>query len=300
MPLHPLVASATWLLASVTWHDQLRGALIVLLAVLILPGSVYLLLATNTGAKLGFLLAVAGLSGWLLALNIVWLSYGIGYKGGQPTWVVKEIVTGNLVEHSALKPVVGKPGHPSTAFPNTWTYLPPGNSTLAPAAPVADKALIPPAPGATAASPFPPPFKTSQDYVQVSGWSKGGHNYLVNLFGYKIFWRIKHHPIYLRHQPHYLVVRVQPALPSITLAGAAATLPSADPTQPLTSVVMIRDVGSLRLPPILLGFASFIVFALTCERLHARDAEITRRKEEEAAGTGPSPRERTAGELQPA
>ena len=291
MPLH-------FLLASVTWHDQLRGAVIVIVAALILPGSVYLLLATNTGAKLGLLLAVAGLSGWLLALNIVWLSYGIGYKGGQSTWIVKEIVTGDLVSHSAIKAVVPTPGDPKTAFPNGWTYLPPGNSILAPAAPVADKALIPPAAGARPSSSFPAPFKTTQDYVQLGGWSKGGHNYLVNLFGYKVYLKIKHHPIFIRHQPHYLVVRVQPSLPSITLAGAAATLPAADATQPTTSVVMLRDVGSLRLPPILLGFASFIVFALSCERLHSRDKEIARRKEEEATG-GP-PRGRTAGELQPA
>lgn len=292
MPLHLL-------LGVVTWHNQLRGAIIVLTATLILPGSVYLLLATNTGAKLGFLLAVAGLSGWLFALNVVWLGYGIGYKGNQPTWVVKEIVTGDLVSHSAFQPVVGKPGDPKTAFPNGWTYLPPGNSILAPAGPVADKALIPPASGAKASSAFPAPFKTSQDYVQLGGWNKGGHNYLLNLFGYKVYWRIKHHPIFIFHQPHYLVVRVQPSLPSVTLAGAAATLPAADVTQPLTSVVMVRDVGSLRLPPILIGFAALIVFSLTCERLHSRDKEIARRKEEEAAGASGGSR-RAAGELQPA
>ncbi|GAC1591169.1 MAG: hypothetical protein NVS3B21_09410 [Acidimicrobiales bacterium] len=288
------------LLASVTWENQLRGALIIVVAALVLPGSVYLLLATNTGAKLGFLLAVAGLSGWMLALNIIWLGYGIGYKGAQPTWVVKEIAQGDLVSRSAIGAVVGKPGDAKTAFPNGWKYLPPGNSILAPASPVADKALIPPAPGTAAASAFPPPFKSTQDYVPVSGWTKGGHNYLVNLFGYKVYWRIKHHPIYLVHQPHYLVIRVQPSLPSITLAGSAATLPAADATQPLTSVVMLRDVGSLRLPPIILGFASFIVFAMTCERLHSRDKAIARRKEEDAAGPATPARGRTAGELQPA
>ena len=295
-------------LAALTWDPQLRGFLIFLTAVLLLPGSVYLLLATNTGAKVGFLLAVAGLSGWLLALNIVWLSYGIGYKGSGPTWVVKEIVQGDLVSHSALKPVVGTPGDPRTGFPNGWTFLPTGNSTLAPAAPVADKALIPPpapAQGQKAATPaFPPPFKTTQDYVPVGGWGKGGHNYLVNMFGYKVYWRIRHHYVYLRHQPHYLVIRVQPSLPSVTLAGAAATLPAADVTQPLTSVVMKRDVGSLRLPPILLGLVSLIVFGLDVEYLHHRDRQIARRREEEqAGGTGAGRsgvRGRPAGELQPA
>jgi hypothetical protein len=262
-----------------TWDPQLRGALIVLTGVLILPGSVYLLLATNVGAKVGFLLAIAGLSGWLFLLNIIWLSYGIGYKGGANTWKVKEIVTGDLVAHSTTKAVVGN-GKPGTQFPNGWKVLPPGNPVLAPAAPIADNALIPPAAGAKATSSFPPPFKTTQDYVQLGGFTKGGHNYLINLFGYKIYWRIRHHPIYVKHQPHYLVIRVQPSLPSVTLAGAAATLPAPAATAPLTSVVMERDVGSLRLPPILLGFGSLLVFGLTCERLHTRDKEIARRKAE--------------------
>ena len=281
-------------LAALSWDPQLRGALIVLTAFAILVGSSYLLLATNVGAKVGFLLAAAGLSGWLFLLNLVWLGYGIGYKGAPPTWVVKEIVTGDLVAHSTTKAVVGVPGNADTAFPNGWRFLPPGNPILAPAAPVADKALIPPAPGAKPGSAFPPPFSTTQDYVPISGWDKGGHNYLVNLFGYKVYWRIRHHQMFVKHQPHYLVIRVQPSLPSVTLAGSAATLPAADASKPVTSVVMLRDVGSQRLPPIVLGTASLIVFLLVCERLHTRDQEIARKKQEDADGPKPG------RELQPA
>lgn len=291
--LHPAMAV-------LTWDPQLRGALIVLLAVVVLPGSAFLLLSTNVGIRLGFLLAVAGLSGWLLALNIVWLAYGIGYKGSTNGWIVKEIDRGSLVEHSALKAVVGTPGKPQTQFPHGWTPLPAGNSVLAPAAPVADNALIPPAPGAAPTSAFPAPFHTTQDYAFVGAYSKGGRNYLLNLFGYKVYWRIRHHQMYIKHQPHYLVYRVQAALPSVTLAGAAATLPAPDVTAPIYSVVMERDVGSLRLPPTLLGLAAGIVFGLVCEKLHSRDAEIARRRaaEDQGAGRGPSGVPRR--ELQPA
>jgi hypothetical protein len=269
------------ILAALSWDPQLRGALIVLVALSLLGGSTYLLLATNVGAKVGFILAVAGLSGWLFLLNLVWLGYGIGYKGAQPTWVVKEIVTGDLVAHSTTKAVVANGS--TTGFPNGWVFLPQGNSILAPALPVADKALIPPAPGAAPGSSFPPPFSTTQDYVEISGWNKGGHNYLFNFFGYKVYWRIRHHQMYIKHQPHYLVVRVQPSLPTITLAGAASTLPAADLSKPVTSVVMLRDVGSLRLPPFVLGTSALIIFLLCCERLHTRDKEIKRRKAEDEA-----------------
>jgi len=289
-------------LAVITWDPQLRGALILLVGVLVLPGSVLLLLSTNLGMRLGVLVAVAALSGLLLLLNIIWLmaplgNGPIGYKGSSNGWIVKEIVPGDLASHSAIRAVAGTPGNPSSRFPNGWTFLPPGNALLASAAPAADTALIPAAAGAPAAA-FPPPFTTTQDYVDVGAWTKGGHNYIVNLFGYKIYWRIRHHTIFIKHQPHYVVIRVQKALPSVTLAGAAATLPAPDATQPVYSVVMLRDVGSLRLPPIVLGFAALIVFGVTVEKLHSRDKEIARRRE--ASGSGGTPASRPARELEPA
>ena len=48
------------LLASVLaigWEPELRGILIVIIAVAVLNGSIYLLLGTNLGARLGFLVA---------------------------------------------------------------------------------------------------------------------------------------------------------------------------------------------------------------------------------------------------
>jgi hypothetical protein len=282
-------------LAAVSWDPQLRGAFIVLTAVLILPGSVYLLLATNVGAKVGLMLAIAGLSGWLVLLNLLWLGYGIGYKGVIPGWTIKEVITGDLVTHSTTGAVVGKPGVPSTQFPNGWTQLPPGNGLLATAEPAADNALIPAPAGTTPVSAFPAPFKTTQDYVNIDGWTKGGHDYLFNFFGYKIYWRVRHHQMFIKHQPHYVVIRAEQALPSITLAGAATTLPAADLSKPIVSIVMVRNVGSLRLPPMIIGFSALLVFGLTCERLHHRDREITKRKAEEEGGSQPRGRE-----LQPA
>jgi hypothetical protein len=296
-------------LAAISWDPQLRGALIVLAALLILPGSVYLLLSTNLGMKVGLLVAIAGLSGWLLLLNVLWLvgplgNGPIGYKGVSSGWDVKEIVTGDLVTHSGLKAIVGTPGRPSTQFPSGWAPLVQGNPLLASAAPAADTALIPPPPGSTQKRAFPPPFKLTQDYVLVTAYTRGGHNYLFNLFGYKVYWRIRHHYIYVKHQPRYVVVRVAPSLPSVTLNGAAATLPAPDLSQPPTNVVLLHNVGSLRLPPILLGFGSFIIFALACEQLHHRDRELARRREEGDGGGGSGPPSgaptRPAGELQPA
>jgi hypothetical protein len=295
---------AMHMLGVVSWDPQLRGALILLVGALVLPGSVLLLLTTNLGARLAVLIAAAGLSGLLLLLNVIWLmaplgTGPIGYKGSASGWIVKEIVQGDLATNSAVAAVAGQQGRPATQFPNGWTFLPAGTPQLASASPAADTALIPSVVIGSKPPAFPPPFTTTQDYVVVGAWTKGGHNYLVDLFGYKVFWRIRHHQIFIKHQPHYVVIRVQPALPSVTLAGAAATLPAPDPTKPVYNVVLLRDVGSLRLPPVVLGIASLIVFAVTVEKLHSRDKEIARRRREGGAGgAGPAPQ--PAGELQPA
>ena len=49
-------------------------------------GSVYLILATNLGARLGFLVALTGLAGWMFLMGIMWAIYGIGLRGKDPTW----------------------------------------------------------------------------------------------------------------------------------------------------------------------------------------------------------------------
>ena len=84
------------LLAAIEWDPHIRGALIVITATLILAGSVYLLLATNMGARLGLLLAVTGLTGWIFLMGIIWTVYGIGLKGRTPEWVAKEVITGDV------------------------------------------------------------------------------------------------------------------------------------------------------------------------------------------------------------
>ena len=51
--------AAAQVLAAVSWDPQLRGALILLIGIVILPGSVLLLLSTNLGMRLGILMAAA-------------------------------------------------------------------------------------------------------------------------------------------------------------------------------------------------------------------------------------------------
>src|SRR5436309_14276541 len=92
----------TSLLASIGWDPFARGLLIVIIGVLVLPGSVYLVLATNTGVRVGFLLAAAGLSGWFVIMGTIWAVFGIGVPGRVPGWKAQEIITGDVAQSTTL------------------------------------------------------------------------------------------------------------------------------------------------------------------------------------------------------
>lgn len=78
------------LLAGIAFNPQIRGFLAVGVGVVVLMGSVYLILATNTGNRLGFLLAATGFFGWMTIMGAIWWIYGIGMLGTAPSWKVVE------------------------------------------------------------------------------------------------------------------------------------------------------------------------------------------------------------------
>jgi len=96
------------LLAQLSWDPGVRGVLVVGVAVGVLMGSVYLLLATNSGPRLGFLLALTALFGWMTIMGLTWSIYGIGKKGPDPHWVVKDANFNDLAQ-SNMKVAQGLP-----------------------------------------------------------------------------------------------------------------------------------------------------------------------------------------------
>ena len=54
------------------WDPTILGFLVVLSAIGLFCGSVYLLLGTNVGARLGLLLALTRLFGWMVILTFIW------------------------------------------------------------------------------------------------------------------------------------------------------------------------------------------------------------------------------------
>lgn len=53
------------LIAAITFDPTIRGILVVAVAVAVLPGSIFMIISTNTGVKLGILITLAGLFGWI-------------------------------------------------------------------------------------------------------------------------------------------------------------------------------------------------------------------------------------------
>ena len=237
------------LLGALSWDPQIKGGLYVLIAVLILPGSAYMLLATNTGARLGFLLALAGFTGFMVILGSVWWVYAIGPKGKEPVWRSEVVAVGDLGDSSAAV-VAG--------FPEGWEKLDPTDPEVADAQPVADGAL-------TGGGDGGGPFKTASEYMVVGAYTKGGETY--GPFGIDV------RPFNVFHKPHYLAVQVQPVIHQQAVAGQPAAKPTPDPSKPPVTVVMVRDLGSRRVNPGVATISAALLFGLVCYQLHVRDKE---------------------------
>src|SRR5689334_17976801 len=78
------------------WNPTILGVLVVISAIGLFCGSAYLLLATNLGARLGFLVAFASLTGFMVLLSTIWWTSGNSGidppHGRSPSWKVIEVV----------------------------------------------------------------------------------------------------------------------------------------------------------------------------------------------------------------
>jgi hypothetical protein len=235
-------------IGALAWNPQIKGALYVIIAVAVLPGAGFLLLSTNMGARVGFMLAAAGFCGWMATLSGVWWIYGTGPKGKEPTWKSREVVVGDAGSAGRSDSLKGFPAH--------WRKLDPGDPSVADALPVAEGKIVGPK----------AMFKSASDFVMAGAAERGGEAYgplhLVNLRPFNIF-----------HEPHYLLVQVQRAVKPPAVAGQPPPKAVADPQAPQVSVLMVRDLGSLRKNPAVVCISFSLLFGVVCYRLHVRDRE---------------------------
>jgi hypothetical protein len=81
----------TGILSAIQFDNEIRGIFVVLVGAVVLMGSIFLIIATNTGMRLGFLITCAGLFAWMFLLGTMWWMYGIGLVGRAPSWAPQEI-----------------------------------------------------------------------------------------------------------------------------------------------------------------------------------------------------------------
>jgi hypothetical protein len=237
---------------AVTWSPFIRGIIVVLIGVVVLCGSVYLLLLTNLGSRLGFLVAMAALFGWMALMGAVWLVYGIGLKGKDPSW--KPVAVINAPAALDTNNIINGDGFlqsTETQRVGGWRMLAEDDPERGQAVAASDDILQNQA----------QVFKAG-DYITVAVFDKGGARFpMIGSFDLFAFF----------HRPHYALVQVQPVIHQNTEPGKAPPPPLPDPNQPPRFVLMERDLGNRRRPAALIFIGSTIVFLVLCWVLHRRE-----------------------------
>lgn len=79
------------MIGAIAFDPTIRGILVVVVGTTVLMGSIFLILSTNSGVRVGFLLAATGFFSWMFLMGIIWVIYGIGLKGRDPAWMPTDI-----------------------------------------------------------------------------------------------------------------------------------------------------------------------------------------------------------------
>ena len=271
-------------LLAINWEPELRGVLTVLIGTGVWMGSVYLILGTNLGARLGFLVSLAGFFGWMALMGAIWWMYGIGLKGDEPSW--KQVEGRTVIQEVDLlyqAGVVDEPLDATAASPSNeaagevraqllgqgWAQVdqsaPEFGQAQASAEGFLDDAGVF-APGEYAVTAI-----YEVDPPRESAWPKFGSD--AHEFDQLAFF----------HKPYYTLVEVAPYEPLLTEPGRAPTPPKVDESRQRQYVYMIRDLGSLREPAAYITIGSTLAFLALCWLLHRRDRLVAQNLARKAA-----------------
>jgi hypothetical protein len=256
-------------LLSLSWEPEIRGWIIVVISVGALMGSTYLLVGTNVGARLGFMISIAALAGWMMSMCVIWAIYGIGLKGPMPTWkpagpitIVRDGAQLNVanvvdapIDIKGLEPEAAAKKVSNSLVSNGWEILAESDPGRGQAVASADEIIQ------IEAKEF-----AAGEYQAVNVYDKGGERYpkIGESLDFLAF----------KHKPHYAVVEVAPLVMQRSEPGRAPARAQIDATQPHRYVVMLRDLGARRRPAFLIGSGSALIFFLMCWLLHRRETYL--------------------------
>ena len=256
------------------WYPTILGVLVVIAAVVLFLGTIYILLGTNLGARLGFLIAFTGLAGFMVVLTLLWMTTASPLntlKGRIPQWKVQEVIT--APEKSKTTDV-----HNIKQKSNIADATEASNVKAA-----VDAALV--TKQSTPTVEYTPndnryaKFGNVTNYQILQTWEIGGSN--------PQFWMGE-----FTHTPEYAVVQFCQVVDQTEAQpfGLPPLPPECDNSEDAISgyVVLFRDLGSLRFPAFVAFFISVILFGLGLLALHWREKdEHALEAEAEAKARGP-------------
>ncbi len=260
------------------WEPELRGLLTVVIAVVILMGSIYLIMLTNMGSRLAFLVVLAGLAGWMMLMGLTWWIYGIGLRGPDPSW---EPVAGATVlqdtdalrSGGALEVLPQIPDDANSIESSElvadqfseegWITLDPASPAFGQAQTTAGELLE--GQGAFAAGEYEVTqiFDIGGDrYPRIkAGQIPGLTNDSLDFFA---FW----------HEPHFVVAEAAPYVEVREEPGRAPVTPQIDEERQRQYVYMVRDLGARRQPAVVLTLGGGAIFLALCYLLHRRERHL--------------------------
>ncbi|MCA1843705.1 MAG: hypothetical protein LC792_11080 [Actinobacteria bacterium] len=251
---------AFWILATEASEHldlihRIRGYAIVVFAVGLFCGSIYMVLATDIGARNGFMVSFASLCGFLTMLGLIWftnLTPLNALHGPPPHWLVKEIVE-----------------NPAQAKTERARNIEQQGKELEAGEQGEIKATVDSA--VTAEGSEYKLFSKSDDYVVVKAEKTGGG-----------------HLAFFRHRPLFAVMEIQGAKKIDPLPGGAPPPAQADPAKPVKYIVLERNLGAMRQPPLVMASAFGLLFALSLYVMHTMERAAMKEKAAELEPT-PSP-----------
>ena len=335
-------------IAGLAWDPEIRGFLAVFAGVIVLMGSVWLLLALNTGTRLGTLVAAAGFFGWMVIMAAVWWIYGIGWAGTAPTWQLREINVGDL-DAAALEQARTLPD--AAELPSAFEVVIDSDDpvahaefgmvtrdTLTPdqtegldaaaidelvadelarnqAATLSELAAVSPgviadavasgrlsfggwkllstaeageAQASAVAMLLESPdltFTSQGDFKLLDAYTIGGKRGLPDdPDRLDRIWTQIRTALTITHPTRYGVVQIQEVVHQPLIPGQPPPRPVVDESKPVISVIMVRDLGNLRLRPALVTLGSLCIFVALCLFLHERDKLTWRQRSDSPAG----------------
>jgi|TARA_R110002110_G_scaffold92230_6_gene240368 hypothetical protein len=255
-------------LLAIGWEPELRGLLTVIIGVVVLMGSIYMIMATNMGSRLSFLVTLTGLMGWMALMGATWWIYGIGLKGPEPSWaaipgqtIIQDVPA--LRSAGVLESLPdGYEDAPATEvhklveqqfFEEGYIKISTGDPAYGQAQAAASENIE--LDGAL----------TSGQYEVTEVFDIGGERYplLANNQSLDFF--------AFFHKPHFTVVEVSPLVPVRAEPGRAPAVAEIDEAGQRQYVYMVRDLGAKRQPAVVLTIGGGSIFLALCYLLHRRE-----------------------------